>query len=121
MTAIFPDGCPEDLPKLEFNVVVDEPDPDAPDVASQKKSKVTATYNGEAAGELEYGFVINDVLITRMKTVEKYQCRGCATQMIEALIAHYPDREVKDGGNSNEPVGDVVLTRWRENGILRDV
>lgn len=120
MSEIYPDGCPDDLPKLKFDVVVNEPDPDSPDVVQRKTSSVVATYEGKPAGELLYGFVFEVAHITRMKTVEEFQCRGCATQMIEALIAHYPNRDVKDGGSANEPVGDVVLTRLRDKGILKD-
>lgn len=112
-------GCPEDYSQFKFDIVVNEPDPDAPSVYDQKNAQVVASY-GERAGTLLYGFVFDEVWMTKIETVEKFRCRGCARQMYEALVAHYPDRPVRDAGNSNEPVGDFVLSRCRAEGILGD-
>jgi hypothetical protein len=117
---ILPNGCPDELPQLTFDVVVSEPDPDAEDVYDRKNSTVVATYDGELAGQLLYGFLGDEVWMTKIDTIEKFRCRGCARQMYDALVGHYLDRKVRDGGNSNEPVGDFVLERWRREGILND-
>jgi hypothetical protein len=116
----LPNGCPEELPPLKFDIVVNEPDPEAGSLYDQKNAEVVATYEGEHGGNLLYGFMVNEVWITKINTVEKFRCRGCARQMYDALVKHYSDRKVKDGGNSNEPVGDFVLARWRKQGILND-
>ena len=117
---ILPDGCPDELLQLRFDVLVNEPDPDAESVYDRNNAQVIATYEGEHAGSLIYGFIFDEVWMTKINTVEKFRCRGCARQMYDALVAHYPDRKVKDGGNSNEAVGDFVLERWRKEGIIED-
>lgn len=116
---IYEDGCPDDIPQLDFDVVVHEPDPNAANIRARKNGEVKAYFKGDLAGELLFGFVSDEVLMTRMKTVKKFRCRGCARQMYDALVAHFPDNEVKDGASSNDPVGDVVLGRWRGKGILK--
>jgi hypothetical protein len=114
--------CPEGLEKYEFEVDANPPDPDAPNIRDRKNSSVKAKYRGVDAGHLDYGIGPwpGTVSITRMETYDPFKCRGCATQMREALQAAFPDLRIVDGGNSNEPVGDVVLDKWRDQGVISD-
>lgn len=118
---ILADGCPPDMEKFAFDIEVHAPDLDSTDVTKRKTGWVDASYGSETVGYLYFGFVGDDVMITSIKTAAEFRCRGCARQMFDSLVAHFPDRAIRDGGNSNDEVGDFVLGRWREQGILNDL
>jgi hypothetical protein len=101
-----------------FRYVVSRPDPEAKKPSARKQSQVQAFVEETEAGYLAYGLGPgeNIVSITSIETHDPYKRQGCATGLIDALQAGYPDCRVIDGSGDNTYEGDAFLADMRSRG-----
>jgi hypothetical protein len=101
-----------------FHYVISRPDPEAKEHRARKQSQVQALVGETEAGYLAYGLGPGEdiVSITRIETHDPYKRQGCATGLIDALQAGYPDCRVVDGGGDNTNEGDAFLADMRSRG-----
>ena len=114
-------GCPDGLEQWVFDLESKVPDPRAVRYRDRKNGIITAYRDEQEAGFLMFGLGPGTTVpFTRIDTYEDFRCRGCATQLVEALRDAYPDLAVVDGGNGNSVDGDAVLATWRARGLVGD-
>lgn len=95
----------------EFRYVVLRPDPNAAKISQRKQGTVRAlASDGVEAGFVTFGLDSDGrcVSVTMVETFEPYRRRGCATGMVQALAAAYPESEIVDGGGSNSVEGNLL-------------
>lgn len=81
--------------RFQFDIDVQLPDPNHAQNRHRRSAMVIASRDNVEAGVLAYGVGPGQTLrITRMETYEAFRRQGCATQMVQALKAAYPDLSV---------------------------